>query len=177
MRRGGTRRARRCSAAILSGLLAVLPDARTAAAQGEAPARLAAAETPWTLSCGPTLQGFSVACQIDKQLRTVSPEALVAQVTLLVIDGKPSMRIIAPHELSIPDGLSLRIDGKDMGRKPFTTSVAAGIVALFTVEEAMLAELRKGQKLSALTKLRTGEDFSFAITLAGIEEGMGEVLR
>jgi invasion protein IalB len=165
-------------AASAGCLLACVAVAAPAAAQGQAPASsVKASETPWAVSCEPAAQGFSVTCQINKQLRTVEPASLVAQITVLVIEDKPAMRIIAPHELSIGGGLFLQVDGKDIGKRSFTTSVSAGIVSLFLLDEATLAEFSRGKKLRVFAKTRTGKDFIFAVSLDGFATGMSEVIR
>lgn len=165
-------------AAAAGALLASLLHATPAEAQGEAPATsVKATETPWTVSCEPAVQGFSVKCQVTKQLRTVEPASLIAQVTVLTIEDRPAMRIIAPHELAIGSGLALQVDGKDMGTQAFTTSVASGIVSLFLLEDATLAEIGKGRKLRVAAKTRTGRDFIFAVSLEGLSAGLRDVIR
>jgi invasion protein IalB len=147
-------------------------------AQGQAPATsLKAAETPWSVACEPAVQGFSVQCQVTKQLRTVEPASLIAQITVLLIEDRPAMRIIAPHELSIGSGLALEIDGKGLGKRAFTTSVPAGIVSLSFLDENTIAALREGQKLRVSAKTRIGQDFIFAVSLDGFAAGLGEVIR
>ncbi len=158
-----------CLVALLAGMAA-------AGAQTPAePSSIKATETPWTVSCQPAADGATVDCQLDKQLRTTAPATLVSQITVLLVDGKPSMRIIAPHQLSVPEGLMLQIDGKDVGKKPFTTSVPSGIVSLFPLDEDVLVEGRKGQEFKVVAKTRNGQNFSFSVSLAGFAAGLAKL--
>ena len=126
-----------------------------------------ATETPWTVSCQPTADGASLLCQVDKQLNTANPASLIAQVSVFMDGGKLMMRIIAPHQLSIANGLDLEIDGEDMGKQAFTTTVQAGAVALFPVSQQLLANARKGKDFKVLSRTISGRNISFSVSLVG----------
>ena len=161
---------------VLALCLALALAATQAAAQSETPPQnIKATETPWTVSCQPAQDNTKVDCTLDKQLRTTNPASLVAQFNVFAIDGKLSMRIIAPHQLAIADGLALQIDGKDVGSKPFTTSVPAGIVSLFPLDEDVLAEARKGKDLKVEARTRAGQSFSFSVSLIGFAAGLAKL--
>jgi invasion protein IalB len=146
-------------------------------AQKEAtpPTNIKATETPWTVACQPVTADGKIDCEMTKQLRTVNPASLIAQISVMSTAQGLSMRVIAPHQLAIADGLVLSIDEKDAGAKPFTTSISSGIVALFILDDEILNATRKGQSLKISAKTRAGQDFSFAISLAGFAATMDKL--
>jgi|GEM_PF-4946460 len=92
---------------------------------------VAAKESPWTMSCQPDATDGKVNCAVTKQLATQDGSSLIAQISVFKNGPDLMMRVIASHQLNIATGLGLLIDDKDAGTKPFTTSLPAGIVALF----------------------------------------------
>lgn len=157
---------------LLLGISAAQLAAQTKAA---APTSIQATETPWTVACQPVTAEGKIDCEMTKQLRTASPASLIAQISVMATAQGYSMRIIAPHQLALANGLGLLIDDRDAGVKPFTTSIPSGIVALFALDEAILAAARKGHALKINAKTRTGQDFSFAISLAGFAATMDKL--
>lgn len=136
-----------------------------------------ATETPWTVACQAASADGKIACEMTKELRTFNPASLVAQLSVLTTAEGQSMRVIVPHHLAITEGIELLIDDKDAGRKQFTTSVPAGIVALFALDESTLDAARAGEKLKIAAKLRTGQDFSIIISLAGFSAALDKLLQ
>ena len=86
-----------------------------------------------------------------------------------------AMRVIAPHQLAIAGNLAVSIDGQDAGAKAFTTSVPAGIVALFAFEDAALEAARNGKDLKFAAKSITSQDFSFSFSLAGFSAALAKL--
>jgi invasion protein IalB len=153
--------------------MAVAPLA--AATKVAAPTSIKATETPWTMACQPINADGKINCEMTKQLRTSAPESLIAEISVMSTAQGVSMRIIAPHQLAIASGLSLLIDDKDVGTEHFTTSISSGIVALFVLDDAILDATRKGHTLKIGAKTRAGQDFSFAISLAGFAATMDKL--
>jgi invasion protein IalB len=141
------------------------------------PTNIKATETPWTVACRPVTAEGKIDCEMTKQLRAVSPASLIAQISVMSSAQGLSVRIIAPHQLSIANGLSLSVDDKDAGARQFTTSISAGIVALFALDDELLDATRKGQSLKVSAKTRADQDFSFAISLAGFAATMDKLLQ
>ena len=71
----------------------------------------------------------------------------------------------------------MQIDGKDIGQRAFTTSLPAGIVALFPLDVDTLAEARKGQELKVIAKTNSGQSFTFGVSLVGFSASLAKVLQ
>ncbi len=136
------------------------------------PTQIKATETPWTVTCQAGAEG-KMACEMTKQL--LSANQMIAQVTLLQSGEGLAMRVIAPHQLAIAGNLAVSIDGQDAGAKAFTTSVPAGIVALFAFEDAALEAARNGKDLKFAAKSITSQDFSFSFSLAGFSAALAKL--
>ena len=152
----------------------------TTATTAPAPAantNVVAKESPWTMSCQPEATDGKVNCEVTKQLVTQDGASLIAQISVFKTGQDLMMRIIAPHQLSIATGLGLSIDDKDAGTKPFTTSLPAGIVALFTLDDSILPIIRKGQVLKFTTKTRASQDLSFSLSLNGFAPSLDKMAK
>lgn len=165
------------SPVILAGFLLALHVSQLAAQTAGKPAVIKAVETPLTVSCQSATADGKIACEMTKQLRTSEPASLIAQVSVLQGAEGTQMRIIAPHQLAIANGVTFSIDDVVVGQRAFTTSVQSGIVALFVLDEAMLTAARSGALMKVAAKTRTGQDFSFTISLAGFSTALEKLLQ
>jgi invasion protein IalB len=163
--------------AILAGFLLMVDASPFAAQTANKPAAIKAVETPWTVSCQSVTADGKISCEMTKQLQTTEPASFIAQISVLTGTEGTQMRIIAPHQLAIANGLTFSVDDIVAGQRAFTTSVPSGIVALFVLDEALLAAARSGTRMKVSAKTRTGQDFSFTISLGGFSAALDKLLR
>lgn len=160
-------------------LLLAAATAQAAAAQqapGPAPDRnIEAGETPWQVSCTPQGEGATVACSMIKSLTIGEAKTVVAQAA--VVAGEPlALRFLAPHGMSLPDGLSISVDGRTLATAPYTTSLPGGAIAVIELTPDLEGALAGGRLLRVEGVQNNGSPLAFEMSLTGFAASL-EKLR
>ena len=139
----------------------------TAAAQ---PAAAPTAAQNWLKICDPTQNGQR-AC-IMRQV-VVTPDQHFLGSFLLRDDPSQESRLLAvaavPLGVLLPFGVTWQIDGGKPIRVPYMLCDPQSCATQLVVNEAYLASLKKGTKLTLTAKNRKNEDLTITINLGGFK--------
>lgn len=135
---------------------------------------LVTGESAWQVSCRPA-PGGALGCSMVKRLVLTETGRLLGQAEVFPGDAGYGMRIVAPHGLSLPQGVSLAVDGRELVRAPFFTSLPAGSVAVFDLPGPAVDEMRGGTVLSVRALQNNGADFEIRMGLAGFGAGLDKL--
>src|SRR5579871_6790636 len=77
------------------------------------------------------------------------PNLTLVVIVLNTADRKARlMRVIAPLGVLLPPGVSIRIDGEDMGHLGFLQCLANGCIAQLAMEDKLLDKLKTGKTVT-----------------------------
>jgi invasion protein IalB len=157
-------------------LLAALASA-AAGQQAEEPAAdrsIGAAETPWQVSCTPAPETETMECSMVKSLTIGEAGATVAQAAV-VAGTPPSLRLLAPHGMSLKDGLRILVDGGELATAPYVTSLPGGAIAVIDLDPALERARGAGRLLRIEGVQNNGSPLAFEMSLSGFAAGLGKL--
>lgn len=147
-----------------------------AAVAQEAPAEqnIAAQETPWQVNCTPTAEGAEVACSMVKSLTVNEGKQVMAQVA--VVPGDPFvLRLLVPHGMSLPDGLTLLVDDAAVATMSFRTSLPGGVIASTDLTAGLEEALRAGGMLQITGMQNNGAALRLEMSLSGFSASIAKL--
>ncbi|MCX7644947.1 MAG: invasion associated locus B family protein [Rhodobacteraceae bacterium] len=160
--------------ALLAAAAAAQPAAAEEAA-GPAPDRsIEAGETPWQVSCTPEAEGTTVACSMIKSLTIGEAKTVVAQAAV-VAGEPPALRFLAPHGMSLPDGLAISVDGRALATAPYRTSLPGGAIAVIELTPEIEGALAGGRRLRIEGVQNNGSPLAFEMSLTGFAASLAKL--
>lgn len=151
---------------------------------------IAVAGAGWTIAApkqGPVMEKFGAwSYRCDKQPgETIEQCALTQQVnaedrgnsTIGVIIMRPKgskvgiLRIIAPLNVFLVNGVSLKIDQTDIGRNAFFRCFPSGCLADAAIDDKLLDQLSKGKIATLVTYMTPYDGLRHQVKLEGLREG------
>lgn len=156
-------------------LAALLPFA--AAAQEAAPGsrNIQANETHWQANCAPSDACGTLACTMSKSLILPEGNRVLAQAAVVHVADGLKMRIMAPHGMSVPERLTVSVDGREVAKAPYITSLPAGIVGLLDLTPDIEEALRLGNTMTVTGTQNSGQSFVFKMSLVGFSASIEKV--
>lgn len=158
-------------------LAAALPGALSAQEGEQTPAEqnVEARETPWQVNCTPAAEGAEMNCSMVKSLVVGEQGRIMAQAA--VIAGEPfTVRLLAPHGMSLAEGLKLLVDGREVATAAYRTSLPGGVVAVLELTPELEGSLRFGNQMRVEGVQNNGAQLAFQMSLAGFSASI-EKLR
>ena len=99
------------------------------------------------------------------------PEMGLSIIVIATPDHRKILRVRAPLNILIPNGLGLNIDGKDIGRVNFTRCFADGCYAEAVLEDTLVKAFRDG-KIATFILFQTPEEgIGIPVDLNGFADG------
>lgn len=147
-----------------------------AAVAQEAPTEqnIAAQESPWQVNCTPTEQGAEVACSMVKSLTINQGQQVIAQAA--VVAGEPTvLRLLVPHGMSLPEGLTLQVDGAAIATIAFRTSLPGGVIASTELTDDLEGALRAGARMQLEGVQNNGAILRLEMSLAGFSASVDKL--
>ncbi len=132
----------------------------------------------WELQCQTPPGSKSEQCALTQTVRSEDK----ADSSLGVIVGKPSevkatvLRVIAPLNVYLLNGVSLKIDQTDIGRAPFFRCSPSGCLADAPLDDKVLDQLKNGRIATLVIYLDPSEGLRHQVRLEGLKAGL-EKLR
>jgi len=127
----------------------------------------------WELRCDTPAGETSEKCAL---IQTVRAED-TANVSLGVMMVKPKeakngvLRIIAPLNVFLLNGVSLKIDQTDIGRAAFSRCAPSGCLADMAIEDTLLEQLKNGKIAILVIYLTPYEGVRHLVMLKGFKDG------
>lgn len=130
----------------------------------------------WSHVCEPPPPGAKgEICVIEQILRKSNDDRYDLNIQLKILpSGIWAMRIIAPHFVWLPGGVSLIIDGENLGNVPFFRCVLRRprCLAQVAIDEKIQAKLASGKTALFRIFLTQEQGTDFEVSLAGLAKGM-----
>lgn len=127
----------------------------------------------WELRCETAVSGSSEHCALTQMVRAED----VANVSLGVMIVKTQeakngvLRIIAPMNVFLPNGVSLKIDQTDVGRVGFVRCAPSGCIADAPIEDQLLEQLKAGKIATLVVYMTPYEGLRNLFSLDGFRDG------
>ncbi|MGJ0510485.1 MAG: invasion associated locus B family protein [Methylocystis sp.] len=156
-----------CAAAALSAGLALALGA--AHAEDTAKTKFGA----WELQCQTPAGSKTEQCALTQTIRSEDK----ADSSLGVIVVKPAeikttvLRVVAPLNVYLLNGVSLKIDQTDIGRVPFFRCSPGGCLADAPLDDQQLNQLRNGKLATLVIYLDPSEGLRHQVRLEGFKQG------
>ena len=90
-------------------------------------------------------------------------------------NGTRVLRVFAPLGVLLPAGLSLKIDGKDVGHAPFLRCHTFACYAQIVVEEKLVKQFSEGKKAHFIIYQSQEKGIAIPISLAGFQRGLASL--
>ncbi|RNJ48023.1 invasion associated locus B family protein [Methylocystis hirsuta] len=127
----------------------------------------------WELRCETPVGGSSEQCVLTQMVRAED----TANVNLGVMILKPRevkggvLRILAPMNVFLPNGVSLKIDQTDIGRVGFVRCAPSDCIADAPIEDKLLDQLETGKIATLVVYMTPYEGVRNLFSLEGFKQG------
>ena len=147
-------------------------------AQGATLGRTASQHGAWSVVCDEPPGATREQCgALQSVVSEARPDLGLTVFLFETADGAARvLRVIAPLNIFLPEGLGLSIDGEDQGRAVFVRCVREGCQAEVVLDEAMLGKLRDGAEATFVIHQTPEEGTGFPVDLTGLTAALAEVL-
>lgn len=148
---------------------AVWAGVASAAAQGV----VRATYGDWQLRCE-TASGAREQCALVQNVVTEDKGNLgLVVIVVKTADGSGLLlRVVAPLNILLPNGLGLRIDRTEIGRAGFVRCLSSGCVAEVVMDAQLLAQFRSGRTATFVVWPTPDEGVGIPVALAGFPAGV-----
>ena len=167
-------RALRCGLALTLLLVPVLPDGGARAQDGAAaPAdaeHAASVFGAWTVRCERTVGAPADDCAAVQTVRSDGDEPVV--LTVLFVRGADGavevMRVLAPLGVLLPSGLSLSVDGTEVGVAGFVRCLPPGCISEVGLGDGLRGQLETGHTATFGVSLTPDRQANVLVSLVGL---------
>lgn len=141
----------------------------TTSAEDKAKARFGA----WELHCEPPAGAKTERCALVQTVRSEDK----ANANLGVIIARPPemktavLRIVAPLNVYLLNGVSLKIDQNDIGRAAFFRCSTGGCLSDIPIDDKLLQQLKSGRIATLVIYQEPYEGLRHLVQLEGFKEG------
>jgi invasion protein IalB len=151
---------------VAATALSVGPLHAQEAAQSPGEQSVEARETPWQVNCTPAAEGGTMECSMVKSLVQADGDRIFAQAA--VVAGEPfTMRLLAPHGMSLAEGVKVQVDGREVAAAAYRTSLPGGVVAVIDLTPELEGTLRFGNQMRVEGVQNNGAALAFQLSLSG----------
>lgn len=144
-----------------------------AAAQETKPAQAPAQS--WTLNCSGTAGQDELACTLSQVLLVKDSGQRVLTAVVAKRDGKMVLNLGLPHGLDLPKGVDIWVDEAARVNHPIVTADQKGSYAIITLDDRLVAALKKGQLLNVAVTGFTGNEIILQLSLNGFSAGFSRL--
>lgn len=141
----------------------------TTSAEDKAKTRFGA----WELHCEAPADGKTERCALVQTVRSEDK----ANANLGVIIARPPelkttvLRVVAPLNVYLLNGVSLKIDQNDIGRAAFFRCSTGGCLSDIPIDDKLLQQLKSGRIATLVIYLEPYEGLRHLLQLEGFKEG------
>lgn len=123
----------------------------------------------WQLRCEVPAGAKAEQCALVQNVAAEDrPNMTLLVIVLRTADQKARLlRVVAPLGVLLPAGLGLKIDQADIGRAGFVRCLTTGCVAEVVLEDALIAQLKKGQTATFIVFQTPEEGVGIPVSLNG----------
>jgi invasion protein IalB len=127
----------------------------------------------WSIICDTPPGASSEQCAMMQNLVAADrPEVGLSVVVLKNADRKAQiLRVLAPLGVLLPNGLGLKVDGKDIGRAYFVRCFQDGCYAEVILEKQLLETLSHGKSATFIVFQTPEQGIGIPVDLTGFAEG------
>jgi invasion protein IalB len=146
---------------------------RPAPSQPKPPGTVKSTHGAWSIVCDKPTGASNDQCGLIQDVVAEDrPEITLSVIVLNSADHKSKiLRVRAPLNILLPNGLGLNIDGKDIGRVNFTRCFSDGCYAEAILEDALVKTLRTGKTATFILFQTPEEGIGIPVELKGFAEG------
>jgi invasion protein IalB len=127
----------------------------------------------WSIICDTPPGASSEQCAMMQNVVAADrPEVGLSVVVLKTADRKAQiLRVLAPLGVLLPNGLGLKVDGKDIGRAYFVRCFQDGCYAEVILEKQLLDTLSHGKSATFIVFQTPEQGIGIPVDLTGFAEG------
>ncbi|TAN10084.1 MAG: invasion associated locus B family protein, partial [Rhizobiaceae bacterium] len=127
----------------------------------------------WSIICDTPPGASSEQCAMMQNVVAADrPEVGLSVVVLKTADRKAQiLRVLAPLGVLLPNGLGLKVDGKDIGRAYFVRCFQDGCYAEVILEKQLLETLSHGKSATFIVFQTPEQGIGIPVDLTGFAEG------
>lgn len=155
--------------AILTSLVPSIAQEAAKPAQSGAPAQ------GWTVNCSSAAGQADLVCTLTQTLVVKESGQRVLTAVVMRRDGKYLLNLGLPHGLNLTKGVDLWIDDAARANHPIVTADQKGSYATVTLDERLLAALKKGRLLNVGVSAFNGNEIILQLTLDGFTAGLARL--
>lgn len=151
------------------------PDAAQPPAESTEDPAAAAPDVPmWLMSCSNQMQPQELLCEFSQSIVLTqgnqSQRVATASFTRVAGQAGTNADFTLPFGVSLPDGVSVLVDGNQVGTLDWQSCDAGGCYASGPVDDGWLQAMRAGEQMTAALKGRDGRDLNFSFQLTGFSK-------
>jgi invasion protein IalB len=152
---------------------ALLLAAWAGVASAEAQGVVRATYGDWQMRCE-SVQGAGDQCALVQNVVTEDKGNLgLVVIVVKTADGSGLLlRVVAPLNILLPNGLGLRIDRTEIGRAGFVRCLTTGCVAEVVMDAQLLAQFRSGRSATFIVWPTPDEGVGIPVALTGFSAGV-----
>jgi invasion protein IalB len=165
-------RVRRLAATVL---LSGLAWSGAAFAQQAATPAPEPAQQTWTVNCSGAAGQNELACTLTQVLVVKDSGQRVLTAVVAKRDGKYLLNLGLPHGLNLPKGVDVWVDEGPRVNHPIVTADQKGSYATVTLDDKLVAVLKKGTTLNVAVTAFAGNEIILQLSLNGFTAGFAKL--
>jgi invasion protein IalB len=131
----------------------------------------------WQMSCDTPPGASFEQCALIQNVTAEDQANVGLSVIVLKTADKQArlLRVLAPLGVLLPNGLSLKIDGKDIGRVAFVRCLPNGCVAEVVLDDELIGKLTNGKDALFVVFRTPEEGVGIPVSLNGFGDGFAQL--
>ncbi len=129
----------------------------------------------WTVNCSAAPGQADLVCTLTQTLVVKDSGQRVLSAVVMRRDGAYLLNLGLPHGLNLTKGVDLWIDDAARANQPIVTADQKGSYATVTLDDRLLAALRKGRILNVGVTAYNGNEIILQLTLDGFTAGIARL--
>jgi invasion protein IalB len=165
------------AARVIAGGLLLAASMLVGGALAQEAAQPAPANPPngWTVNCSAAPGQADLVCTLTQTLVVKDSGQRVLSAVVMRRDGTYLLNLGLPHGLNLTKGVDLWIDDAARANQPIVTADQKGSYATVTLDEPLLAALRRGKLLNVGVTAYNGNEIILQLTLDGFTAGIARL--
>lgn len=129
----------------------------------------------WQVQCPPDVSETNPCAMVQNLIREEDGRRVLAALVVKPPEGDPFLRVVVPLGILLPGGLTLSVDGTDMGTVGFINCLPDGCMTQVGLTVDVLEQMRQGSQALVTIYEQAEQPIQLPISLTGFTAAFGEL--
>ena len=129
----------------------------------------------WQIQCPPEVSAANPCAMVQNLVREEDGRRVLAALVVKPPEGEAFLRVVVPLGILLPGGLTLSVDGTDMGTVGFINCLPDGCMTQVGMTADVLDKMRQGNQAIVTIYEQAEQPIQLPISLTGFTAAFGEL--